>query len=75
MISVPVPSTTCKTGTSQFDAAVGEVTPFGDAAYELVLDIAAEAPVFLPGQYVNIDVPGSGQHRSYSFSSAPATSA
>src|SRR5471032_461027 len=32
------------------------------------------APVFLPGQYVNIDVPGSGQHRSYSFSSAPGES-
>ncbi|HVV14522.1 benzoate 1,2-dioxygenase electron transfer component BenC [Amycolatopsis sp.] len=26
---------------------------------------------FLPGQYVNIAVPGSGQTRSYSFSSAP----
>ena len=71
VISVPVPSTACKTGTAQFAAAVGAVTPFGDAAYELVLDIPAEAPVFLPGQYVNIEVPGSGQHRSYSFSSAP----
>ena len=71
VISVPVPSTACKTGTAQFAAVVGEVTPFADAAYELVLDIPAEAPVFLPGQYVNIDVPGSGQHRSYSFSSAP----
>jgi benzoate/toluate 1,2-dioxygenase reductase component len=26
---------------------------------------------FLPGQYVNISVPGTGKHRSYSFSSAP----
>ena len=71
VISVPVPSTACKTGTAQFAAVVDAVTPFADAAYELVLDIPAEAPVFLPGQYVNIDVPGSGQHRSYSFSSAP----
>jgi benzoate/toluate 1,2-dioxygenase reductase component len=73
VISVPVPSTACKTGTAQFGAAVGEVTAFADAAYELVLDIPAEAPVFLPGQYVNIAVPGSGQHRSYSFSSAPGS--
>jgi benzoate/toluate 1,2-dioxygenase reductase subunit len=73
VIAIPVPSTACKTGTAQFGAAVGAVTPFGDAAYELVLDIAAEAPVFLPGQYVNIAVPGSGQHRSYSFSSAPGS--
>ena len=71
VIAVPVPSTACKTGTAQFGAVVREVTPFGDAAHELVLDIPAEAPVFLPGQYVNIAVPGSGQHRSYSFSSAP----
>jgi benzoate/toluate 1,2-dioxygenase reductase subunit len=26
---------------------------------------------FLPGQYVNVTVPGTGAHRSYSFSSAP----
>ncbi|MDZ4123833.1 MAG: benzoate 1,2-dioxygenase electron transfer component BenC [Hydrogenophaga sp.] len=71
VIAVPVPSTACKTGTAQFTAVVGEVTTFADAAYELVLDIPAEAPVFLPGQYVNIEVPGSGQRRSYSFSSAP----
>ena len=73
VISVPLPSTACKTGTAQFVASVDQVTAFGDAAYELVLDIPADAPVFLPGQYVNIDVPGSGQHRSYSFSSAPGS--
>ncbi|MEJ5128459.1 benzoate 1,2-dioxygenase electron transfer component BenC [Comamonas sp. MYb21] len=71
VIAVPVPSTACKTGTSQFSATVSAVQPFGDAAYELVLDVAEAAPAFLPGQYVNIGVPGSSQHRSYSFSSAP----
>ncbi len=30
-----------------------------------------QAPVFLPGQYVNISVPDSRQTRSYSFSSRP----
>lgn len=73
VIAVPVPSTACKTGTAQFAASVREVVRFDDAAYELVLDSSLEAPVFLPGQYVNIDVPGSGQHRSYSFSSAPGS--
>lgn len=71
VISVPVPSSACKTGTAAFQATVAQVGPFGDAAYELVLDVADTAPVFLPGQYVNISVPGSGQHRSYSFSSMP----
>ena len=73
VIAVPVPSTACKTGTAHFAAVVSEVTSFSDAAYELVLDVPAEAPAFLPGQYVNIEVPGSGQHRSYSFSSAPGS--
>ena len=31
VISVPVPSTACKTGTSQFSATVNEVLQFGDA--------------------------------------------
>ncbi|EJL85781.1 2-polyprenylphenol hydroxylase-like oxidoreductase [Herbaspirillum sp. CF444] len=70
VIAVPVPSTACKTGTAQFSGTVAAVAPFGDAAYELALDVAGDAPPFLPGQYVNIGVPGSGQHRSYSFSSA-----
>ncbi|WP_312526881.1 benzoate 1,2-dioxygenase electron transfer component BenC [Comamonas sp.] len=71
VIAVPVPSTACKTGTGQFSATVSAVQPLGDAAYELVLDVADAAPAFLPGQYVNIGVPGSSLHRSYSFSSAP----
>jgi len=71
VIAVPLPSTACKTGTAEFGASVTGVAPFSDAAYELVLDTPQSAPVFLPGQYVNITVPGSGQHRSYSFSSAP----
>ena len=71
VVAVPMSSTACKTGTAAFNASVADVAAFGDAAYELVLDLPAEAPVFLPGQYVNIGVPGSGEHRSYSFSSAP----
>lgn len=73
VIAVPVPSTACKTGTAQFDATVREAVRFDDAAYELVLDSSQNAPVFLPGQYVNIRIPGSDQHRSYSFSSAPGS--
>ncbi|WP_159914914.1 benzoate 1,2-dioxygenase electron transfer component BenC [Pantoea sp. 18069] len=71
VISVPMSSTACKTATAQFAASVAQVARLGDAAYELVLDVPGAAPVFLPGQYVNIGVPGSAQHRSYSFSSLP----
>ena len=71
VIAVPASSTACKTEQSKFAATVTKVEPHNDAAVVLELDVDAAAPVFLPGQYVNIDVPGSGQHRSYSFSSAP----
>ena len=74
VIAVPASSTACKTEQSKFVATVSRVEPHNDAAIVLELDVDAGAPVFLPGQYVNIDVPGSGQHRSYSFSSAPGES-
>lgn len=71
VIAIPVPSTACKTGMASFSGKVAEVSAFADAAFTLTLEVGADAPAFLPGQYVNIGVPGSGQHRSYSFSSAP----
>ncbi|AXL50275.1 NADH oxidase [Paraburkholderia caffeinilytica] len=74
VIAVPASSTACKTEQSKFVATVSRIEPHNDAAIVLELDLNAAAPVFLPGQYVNIDVPGSGQHRSYSFSSAPGES-
>jgi benzoate/toluate 1,2-dioxygenase reductase subunit len=71
VIAVPVASSTCKTGHGKFAATVTKIEQHNDAAIVLELDVDSNAPVFLAGQYVNIDVPGSGQHRSYSFSSAP----
>jgi benzoate/toluate 1,2-dioxygenase reductase subunit len=74
VIAVPASSSACKTEQSRFAATVSKVEQHNDAAVVLELDVDATAPVFLPGQYVNIDVPGSAQHRSYSFSSAPGNS-
>jgi benzoate/toluate 1,2-dioxygenase reductase component len=70
VIAVPVPSSACKTGTSTFAASVASITRHADAALEISFDLD-QVPAFLPGQYVNIEVPGSGQTRSYSFSSKP----
>jgi benzoate/toluate 1,2-dioxygenase reductase subunit len=71
VIAVPTTSVACKTGQQTLAATVARVVPHKDAAIVLELDMDTVAPAFLPGQYVNIDVPGSGQHRSYSFSTAP----
>ncbi len=73
VLSVPVTSQACKTGRQSFAATVSRIAPHHDAAVvlELAIEDGTAAPVFLPGQYVNIDVPGSGAHRSYSFSTAP----
>lgn len=70
VLSVPVTAASCKTGQQSFAATVTRIEPHQDAAVVLELE-AEDAPAFLPGQYVNIGVPGSGDHRSYSFSSAP----
>lgn len=71
VIQVPVASSMCKTGIDSFSATVAEVRQHDDAAYELVVIVNEKQPTFLAGQYVNITVPGSEEHRSYSFSSAP----
>lgn len=71
VIAVPTTSVACKTGQQTFAATVASVVPHNDAAILLELDVEMPAPAFLPGQYVNIGVPGSGQHRSYSFSTPP----
>ncbi|QHF44819.1 NADH oxidase [Pseudomonas sp. S35] len=73
VIAVPVPSSACKTGTAQFSATVAGITRHADAAVQVSFELD-QVPVFLPGQYVNIGVPGSAQTRSYSFSSRPGAS-
>lgn len=76
VIAVPVPSTACKTGTGSFEGELVSITPHADAALEVTFDITggAAAPSFLPGQYVNIGVPGADQTRAYSFSNKPGES-
>ncbi|ROO24176.1 hypothetical protein SAHL_15895 [Salinisphaera orenii YIM 95161] len=51
------------------------VVTLSDDSFELGVDLDAGTHLdFLPGQYVNIDVPGEGAQRSYSFSSRPGDS-
>lgn len=70
VLRIPVPAARCKTGVATYQASVAELEQLGDAAVVLRLTLERAAD-FLPGQYMNLEVPGSGQTRAYSFSSRP----
>lgn len=71
VVSIPADSSMCKTGVQSMQASVREVRQLSDSSIEVGLDLA-EGVAFLPGQYVNLEVPGSGgQVRAYSFTSLP----
>lgn len=74
VLRVPVPAARCKTGVATYQATVAGLEHLGDAAVVLSLTLD-RAPDFLPGQYMNLEVPGSGQTRAYSFSSRPGEAA
>lgn len=72
VIAVPVPSWACKVKPAEHQGEVVKVDLVSDST--IVLTLRPDDPAalrFLPGQYVNLAVPGTGQHRSYSFSSKP----
>ena len=77
VIQVPVASTLCKTTVGKVEGTVAVVEQLSEDSIELAIDLDAghldegSELGFLPGQYVHIDVPGAGVHRSYSFSSLP----
>ncbi|APO82434.1 benzoate 1,2-dioxygenase electron transfer component BenC [Pseudomonas putida] len=72
VIRIPASSQLCKTEQASFEAAISDVRQL--SASTIALSIKGEALsrlAFLPGQYVNLKVPGSEQSRAYSFSSLP----
>ena len=70
VIDVPVAAAQCKTALATLGAEVQQVNLLSDTAIELVVKLD-DALAFLPGQYINIQVPGTPQVRAYSFSSLP----
>ncbi|MCK0745221.1 benzoate 1,2-dioxygenase electron transfer component BenC [Chromohalobacter nigrandesensis] len=72
VIQVPVASTLCKTQVGEVTGRMAHVESLSEDSIELMIDLDEDAElVFLPGQYINIQVPGSEETRSYSFSSRP----
>ena len=70
VVRVPASSAACKTEVGSHGGKVARITR--DSTTTVSFSLRAEWPMaFLPGQYVNLQVPGTKQTRSYSFSSAP----
>ena len=65
-------SAVAKTSAAQFAGTVAALDRLSPTTMRLRLDVEnREKLAFLPGQYVNIAVPGTDAERSYSFSSHP----
>lgn len=70
VLRIPASSQLCKTEQASFEAAISDVRQLSEST--IALSIKGESLsslAFLPGQYVNLKVPGSEQSRAYSFSS------
>ncbi|MBD8495006.1 benzoate 1,2-dioxygenase electron transfer component BenC [Pseudomonas syringae] len=70
VVRVPASSAVCKTRQVTYQASISAVEQLSDST--IALKIKGESLsqlAFLPGQYVNLQVPGSEQTRAYSFSS------
>jgi benzoate/toluate 1,2-dioxygenase reductase subunit len=70
VVRVPASSAVCKTAPEAVEGEVQGVDRLSETSFGLRVKLARPM-AFLPGQYVNVTVPGTGKHRSYSFSSAP----
>ncbi|MFT6425926.1 MAG: benzoate/toluate 1,2-dioxygenase reductase subunit [Celeribacter sp.] len=70
VLSIPVSSEMCKTGAQSMNGMITGIDALSDTSFNLTVALD-KALGFLPGQYVNISVPGTDMHRSYSFSSKP----
>jgi benzoate/toluate 1,2-dioxygenase reductase component len=70
VVDIAASSAMCKTKAQTYKARVAAVERLSETTLAFTLE-GAGAVGFLPGQYVNLGVPGTGEARSYSFASAP----
>ncbi|MDQ1632989.1 MAG: benzoate/toluate 1,2-dioxygenase reductase component, partial [Frankiaceae bacterium] len=72
VLQIATTSAVAKTSASTYAGRVTELTRLSGTTVRLTVEIdQRDKLAFLPGQYVNISVPGTEDSRSYSFSSAP----
>jgi benzoate/toluate 1,2-dioxygenase reductase subunit len=68
VLNIPATSSMCKTGTITVSGFIEKVETLSETSIELVIKLSVPM-IFLPGQYVNLEVPGTTETRAYSFSS------
>lgn len=72
VLQIPTTSDIAKTAAGAFTATIVDIVRFSDSTIGFTIDVEnRDDLVFLPGQYVNIAVPGTDVTRSYSFSTGP----
>ena len=72
VLQIASTSEVAKTRAATYAGTVTELTRLSPTTVRLGIDVPNRAELaFLPGQYVNIAVPGTGVTRSYSFANAP----
>jgi len=72
VVRIPASSDVCKTKQASIEASIADVRQLSDSTISLTLEgEGIKSLSFLPGQYANLTVPGTTQHRAYSFSSMP----
>lgn len=72
MIQVPATAESAKTSAAAFTSTLSQLDKHSESTISFTLDVQdREELAFLPGQYVNIKVPGTDAERSYSFSTGP----
>ena len=74
VVDIFASSEVCKTKGQAFQVRLRSVERLSETTIAFTLE-GAGALTFLPGQYVNVLVPGTDQRRSYSFSSPPGAEA
>ncbi|GAB2749388.1 hypothetical protein GCM10027174_24750 [Salinifilum aidingensis] len=72
VLQIPSTSAAAKTAADKHGAALSDIRRHSDSTIGFTLELDDRDRLsFLPGQYANLDVPGTEARRSYSFSSGP----
>ncbi|MHC2990317.1 NADH oxidase [Pontibacter sp. HJ8] len=74
VVDILASSAACKITTATFDTTITGLEFVSPEIVKLQVKTGGERIHFLPGQYANIEIPGSGTTRSYSFSNLCNTS-